>query len=84
MYAWYWPKDEPSAGIGHRQDWESIVAWLSSESTLVTLDGMAVSGHGGFTTSTSPNLSGTRPLIRCYNKWPLDHQPGFTSTVGNE
>lgn len=84
MYAWYWPKDEPSTGIGHRHDWESIVVWLSSESTSATLNGVAVSGHGGFTTSTSPDLSGTRPLIRYYNTWPLDHQLGFTSTVGDE
>ena len=81
MYAWYWPKDEPSTGIGHRHDWESIVVWLSEESESATLNGIAVSGHGGFTTSTEPDLSGTSPLIRYYNTWPLDHQLGFTSTV---
>ncbi|KAF2163143.1 hypothetical protein M409DRAFT_68752 [Zasmidium cellare ATCC 36951] len=84
MYAWYWPKDSPSTGLGHRHDWESIVVWLSSASTSATLNGVAVSGHGEYETSTSPNLSGTRPLIRYYNTWPVNHQLGFTSTVGDE
>ncbi|CAH1221849.1 hypothetical protein PAECIP111890_05304 [Paenibacillus sp. JJ-223] len=24
MYAWYFPKDSPSPGLGHRHDWEGI------------------------------------------------------------
>ncbi|KAK4495373.1 hypothetical protein PRZ48_013704 [Zasmidium cellare] len=84
MYAWYWPKDSPSTGLGHRHDWESIVVWLSSASTTATLQGLAVSGHGEYETSTSPNLSGTRPLVRYYNTWPVNHQLGFTSSVGSE
>lgn len=84
MYSWFWPKDEPSDGIGHRYDWEAIVVWLSAESTSATLLGVAASQHGGYSTTTSPNLSGTSPLIRYYSDWPLDHQLGFTSTVGGQ
>jgi hypothetical protein len=31
MYSWYMPKDEPSAGLGHRHDWEGVIIWLSSD-----------------------------------------------------
>ncbi|KAH7058750.1 necrosis inducing protein [Macrophomina phaseolina] len=84
MYAWYMPKDEPSDGLGHRHDWESIVVWLSEESTSATLLGVSASAHGGFSANTSPNLSGTSALIRYFSTWPLDHQLGFTSTVGGQ
>lgn len=86
MYAWYWPKDSPSDGLGHRHDWESIVVWISEASTTATLQGVAASAHGDFDKTTTPNLmSGTsRPLIRYYNVWPVNHQLGFTSTVGGQ
>ncbi|KAL1646386.1 hypothetical protein SLS58_003346 [Diplodia intermedia] len=84
MYAWYMPKDSPSSGLGHRHDWESIVVWLSAESTSATLQGVAASAHGDFETNTSPNLSGTSPLIRYYSDWPVNHQLGFTSTIGGQ
>lgn len=84
MYSWYMPKDEPSDGIGHRHDWENIVVWISEESTSATLLGVAASAHGDYSTSTSPALSGNGPLIQYYSTWPLDHQLGFTSTVGGQ
>ena len=84
MYAWYWPKDEPSDGLGHRHDWESIVVWLDSESTDATLQGVAASAHGDYATSTSPSLEGDGPLIEYISYWPLDHQLTFTSTVGGQ
>ncbi|KAK8205029.1 necrosis inducing protein [Phyllosticta capitalensis] len=85
MYSWYWPKDEPSTGIGHRHDWEAIVVWIDDEtSSNPTILGVAASAHGDFSTTTSPNLSGTRPLIKYESIWPVDHSLGFTSTVGGE
>lgn len=84
MYSWYWPKDSPSTGLGHRHDWESVVVWLSDATTSATLLGVAVSAHGDYDTTTTPNVSGTRPLIRYYNTFPVNHQLGFTSTRGAE
>lgn len=74
MYAWYWPKDSPSSGLGHRHDWESSVVWLSAQSATATIVGGAASGHGDFETTTSPNLSGSSMLIRYYSNWPVNHQ----------
>ncbi|KAI1341378.1 NPP1-domain-containing protein [Xylariaceae sp. FL0016] len=83
MYSWYMPKDEPSTGIGHRHDWECIVVWLdSTQSSVVAL---STSAHGDFDTITSDlPLDGTRPKIRYYSVWPLDHQLGTTDVVGGE
>ena len=67
MYAWFWPKDEPASGLGHRYDWESIVVWLSSESLSATLLGVAASAHGDYSTTTTPSLSGTSPLIQYFS-----------------
>jgi hypothetical protein len=91
MYAWYWPKDEPSEleatlGIGHRHDWESIVVWLSAEATDATILGVAASAHGGFDPETSDvSYSGNGALIQYYSEdGILDHSLGFTTTVGDQ
>lgn len=83
MYSWFMPKDETSDGLGHRYDWENIVVWLENAgASMPTLLGVAASGHGNYQDNDSPSLSGTSPLIRYYSTWPLDHQLGFTITVG--
>lgn len=78
------PKDSPSSGLGHRHDWEAIVVWLSGPTASATLLGVAASAHGDFDTTMSPDLSGTSPLIRYYSIYPVNHQLGFTSTVGGQ
>ena len=78
-------QDEPSDGLGHRHDWEGIVVWIDDPTKAEpTILGAAASAHGGFSTSTSPPLDGTSPLIQYYSIWPVDHQLGFTSTVGGQ
>lgn len=90
MYAWYWPKDEPSEweswlGIGHRHDWESIVVWLSSDASDATVRGVAASGHGKYTTTKSPPFRDTGVLIKYYSIIGLlDHSLGFTASVGQQ
>lgn len=82
MYAWYMPKDSPSSGFGHRHDWEHAIVWLSSASASATVQGVAVSQHGGHETSTSPPMDGDTPLIGYTAYWPLNHQMVFTEEVG--
>lgn len=85
LYAWYFPKDEPSDGLGHRHDWEGVIVWLS-DSTSTTADNVVAvcpSAHGGWDCSTDGfTLDGTAPLIDYYSIWPIDHQCGLTTTVG--
>jgi hypothetical protein len=73
MYSWYMPKDEPSPGIGHSHDWENAVVWLSSESATASIVALSTSQHGGYVTTTSPSLSGTKVLVGYVSYWPLDH-----------
>ncbi|CAG8060707.1 unnamed protein product [Penicillium salamii] len=85
MYSWYFPKDEPSTGIGHRHDWEGVIVWLSDSSSTAASNVLAVcpSAHGGWDCSTSDfTLDGTSPLIKYESIWPVDHSLGLTTTVG--
>lgn len=84
MYSWYMPKDSPSSGLGHRHDWENIVVWLSSASTSATVRGVAISAHGDYQKTTSPNLDGTRPEIGYISYFPVNHQLIATSEKGGE
>jgi hypothetical protein len=91
MYAWYWPKDEPSElegdlGIGHRHDWEAIVVWLSDDSTSATVQGVAASAHGDFDAEAASEVSfsGNGALIKYESNGILDHSLGFTTTVGDQ
>ncbi|KOC14198.1 NPP1 domain protein [Aspergillus flavus AF70] len=85
MYSWYFPKDEPSTGLGHRHDWEGVIVWLS-DSTSTSADNIVAvcpSAHGGWDCSTDGyTLDGTTPLIQYYSVWPVNHQCGLTTTVG--
>ncbi|KAE8356814.1 necrosis inducing protein-domain-containing protein [Aspergillus coremiiformis] len=85
LYAWYFPKDEPSSGLGHRHDWEGVIVWLADSTSTSADNILAVcpSAHGGWDCSTNGyTLDGTKPLIRYSSTWPVDHQNGLTSTVG--
>lgn len=84
MYSWYFPKDSPSSGLGHRHDWENIVVWLSSQSTSATIRGVAISAHGDYQKETAPPLAGTRPKIRYVSIWPANHQLIKTDNQGGE
>ena len=78
-------QDSPSTGLGHRHDWEGIVVWIDDPNKAEpTLLGVAASAHGGFSTTTSPPLDGTSPLIRYFSVFPVNHQLGFTSDVGGQ
>ncbi|KAK7908239.1 NPP1 domain protein [Apiospora marii] len=87
MYSWYMPKDSPSTGFGHRHDWEGVVVWIDNPNTSSNPQVLAVStsGHGKWDTITSNlPLDGTRPKIRYYSVWPVNHQLGTTDTKGGE
>lgn len=76
------PKDSPSDGLGHRHDWEESIVWLSGNTPDATLVAFSVSAHGDLDSTTSPSLSGTRPLAGYISYWPVNHQLIQTSDVG--
>ncbi|KUI55447.1 hypothetical protein VP1G_02778 [Cytospora mali] len=85
LYSWYFPKDEPSDGLGHRHDWEGAIVWLSSSTSTSVDNILAVcpSAHGGWECTTDDyTVSGTKPLIKYESIWPVNHAMSTTSTVG--
>ncbi|KAL2826322.1 putative NPP1 domain protein [Aspergillus cavernicola] len=88
MYSWYFPKDSPSTGLGHRHDWEGVIIWLSDSSSTSAENILAVcpSAHGDWNCETNASggvsLEGSRALIRYYSVWPVNHQLGFSGDVG--
>lgn len=84
MYVWYMPKDSPASGMGHRHEWEHAVVWLSAADASATVQGLAVSRHGGSDKSTDPDMDGDTPLVGYRSYWPLNHQMIFTDEVGDE
>ncbi|RCI13246.1 hypothetical protein L249_0340 [Ophiocordyceps polyrhachis-furcata BCC 54312] len=77
MYAWYFPKDVPSVGLGHRHDWENVVLWFSEKSESAKYLGIAISAHGGYAKyrqgSDKVTWDGDRALIGYTNVWPINH-----------
>ncbi|WP_366290945.1 NPP1 family protein [Paenibacillus sp. AN1007] len=85
MYAWYFPKDNPSPGLGHRHDWEGIVVWVDNPAVAnPKVLSIAYSGHGQFTkvAPSSSNMQGDHPKISYNSTWPLNHELGVTNVVG--
>lgn len=86
MYAWYFPKDQPSDGAsnGHRHDWESVVVWTADCKVGARVNAVSYSGHGGFTKSTNPNLEQghAHPLVSYASRWPVNHSLFATSALG--
>ena len=85
MYAWYFPKDNPSPAVGHRHDWESIVVWLNKNTDKYI--GMSASGHGSFKKNigTPSRLYEGHPLIEYDNPISIDgvnHRLDFTTERG--
>lgn len=84
FYSWYFPKDEPSTGLGHRHDWEGVIVWLAN-STRTTADNILAvcpSAHGGWDCTIDCSLVETAPLIKYHSVWPVNHQCHTTTTVG--
>lgn len=86
MYAWYFPKDQPTAGNvagGHRHDWESVVVWIDNpDNTNPRILGGAASSHSSFRHSANPNRRGNNVLVEYFTSFPTNHELQFTNTVG--
>ncbi|KAF7188964.1 NLP effector protein 10 [Pseudocercospora fuligena] len=89
MFAWYFPKDQISAGganAGHRHDWESVVCWTDDPTGTTTpkFHGCAASGHGDYPRKTQdPRFrDGTHPQVEYYTNLPTNHELQFKSGPG--
>ncbi|KAG5984787.1 hypothetical protein E4U54_006102 [Claviceps lovelessii] len=88
IYAYYAPKDQTFVGGGHRHEWESVALWFDSiTSDEPTLQGAAVSKHGGYEKTTNIGhltFHNGHPLAKYYVDFDFvgTHSMGWTSKVG--
>ncbi|KAJ3054239.1 hypothetical protein HK097_002355 [Rhizophlyctis rosea] len=87
LYSWYFPKDSPSSGLGHRHEWEGVIVFLKSSSSTAASNIVAVcpSAHGDWNCKTSGySVRNSGPLIRYISVWPINHQMAFTGIAGGQ
>lgn len=56
MYSWYFPKDCPVSGMGHRHDWEHVIVWIDNpalENAVILA--VTPSAHSGYSTFAPPD-----------------------------
>ncbi|ETK94435.1 hypothetical protein F441_02593 [Phytophthora nicotianae CJ01A1] len=87
MYCWYFPKDEPSTGIGHRHDWEHVIVWIDNpEIADPKILAVTPSAHSGYHKYAPPNpdtIDGATTKVAYESHWPMDHALGSTSEAGD-
>ncbi|WP_197517270.1 NPP1 family protein [Microbacterium karelineae] len=85
MYAWYFPKDSPSSGFGHRHDWEHVLVWVDDPYAAdPQIEKISFFRHGEYShvDATAANTEGTHPTIAYFHTWPLNHTIWETENVG--
>lgn len=84
MYAWYMPKTEASAHLGHRHNWNNAIVWLSDDSDKAALMGTSISQKSSYDQSATPALDGVSPLIYYESKWPNVHKLYYDTLEGQQ
>ncbi|KAG2516475.1 hypothetical protein BBO99_00007842 [Phytophthora kernoviae] len=86
MYSWYFPKDSPSPGLGHRHDWEHAIVWIDNPDVEnPKIIGAATSSHNGYEKYSSVPascLEGDALKVEYFCDWPMNHEMQLTDTVG--
>ncbi|GMF45460.1 unnamed protein product [Phytophthora fragariaefolia] len=86
-YSWYFPKDSPSSGLGHRHDWEHVIVWIDNPD-LENPKILAVtpSAYDGYSKQVPPKadcVDGTSVKVNYESSWPINHALGMTSKGGD-
>uniref|UniRef100_H3GFU3 Necrosis inducing-like protein NPP1 type n=1 Tax=Phytophthora ramorum TaxID=164328 RepID=H3GFU3_PHYRM len=86
MYSWYFPKDSPSPGMGHRHDWEHAVVFIDNPDVPEPkILGCSVSSHDGYKKyNPCPPwvIDGTSLKVRYKHSWPINHDLDTTGDGG--
>jgi hypothetical protein len=75
IYAWYMPTNPPSAGLGHRHEWEGVIIWFASAISTSPANILAVcpSAHGKWKCSKTFRRTGSGVWISYSGFWPIDY-----------
>ncbi|POM64123.1 Necrosis inducing-like protein NPP1 type [Phytophthora palmivora] len=87
MYSWYFPKDSPSTGLGHRHDWEHVVVWIDNPDvenpTILAACPSAHSGYSKYVPPSSDSVDGNSVKVNYESHWPINHALDTTSKSGD-
>ncbi|RLN73014.1 hypothetical protein BBO99_00009594, partial [Phytophthora kernoviae] len=87
MYSWYFPKDSPSTGLGHRHDWEHVIIWINNpEVADPKILAVTPSAHSGYSTYAPPpadSMDGVAAKVNYESFWPVNHALGMTTKGGD-
>ncbi|POM59592.1 Necrosis inducing-like protein NPP1 type [Phytophthora palmivora] len=86
MYSWYFPKDSPSTGLGHRHDWEHVIVWIDNPAVLnPKILAVTPSAHSGYSKYAPPKagtITGNTAKVEYESHWPVNHALDSTSKGG--
>ncbi|KAG1690124.1 NLP effector protein 2 [Phytophthora capsici] len=86
MYSWYFPKDSPSTGLGHRHDWEHVIVWISNPDvpnpTILAVTPSAHSGYSKYAPPSADTVDGTSIKVRYESTYPMNHATDVTTEAG--
>ncbi|KAE8958129.1 hypothetical protein PR002_g30968 [Phytophthora rubi] len=87
MYSWYFPKDSPSSGLGHRHDWEHVIVWIDNPDVAEPkILAVTPSAHSGYSAQVPPDadkVDGNSVKVNYESTWPIDHALGSTTKGGD-
>ncbi|KAG7394279.1 hypothetical protein PHYBOEH_005416 [Phytophthora boehmeriae] len=86
MYSWYFPKDQPSTGLGHRHDWEHVVIWIDNPDVanpkIIAVTPSAHNGYSKYAPPPADSMAGLAAKINYESHWPVNHALGMTTKGG--
>ncbi|KAG4049203.1 hypothetical protein JG687_00009606 [Phytophthora cactorum] len=86
MYSWYFPKDSPSTGLGHRHDWEHVIVWINNpdvpDPIILAVTPSAHSGYSKYAPPSADTLDGTSIKVNYESSYPMNHATDVTTETG--
>ncbi|ETP37239.1 hypothetical protein F442_14938 [Phytophthora nicotianae P10297] len=87
MYSWYFPKDSPVTGLGHRHDWEHVVVWVDDikldSPSIIAVSPSAHSGYNIYYPPESNTIDGYSAKVDYSSSWVvINHALDSTTDAG--
>uniref|UniRef100_K3X206 Uncharacterized protein n=1 Tax=Globisporangium ultimum (strain ATCC 200006 / CBS 805.95 / DAOM BR144) TaxID=431595 RepID=K3X206_GLOUD len=88
MYSWYFPKDSPITGLGHRHDWEHVVVWIDNPKAanpkILAISPSAHSGYQKYAPPKAGTVDGTSAKVDYTSKIVINHALDSTTAAGEK
>ncbi|TYZ67363.1 hypothetical protein PybrP1_010466 [[Pythium] brassicae (nom. inval.)] len=88
MYSWYFPKDSPFTGLGHRHDWEHVVVWIDNPNaanpTILAVSPSAHSGYNKYAPPRAGTVADTSAKVDYKSNVVINHALDSTTSAGEQ